>query len=90
MTPTGSRRIIDVKPSMYSPAARPSSTRAAPAKKRNWSTIGGTSSAMVTGIGLPVFSDSSATSSSALASTRSAMASMAFCRTDGVTSRHTR
>ena len=43
-------------PAMYSPAARPSSTRAAPAKKRIWSTIGGISSLAVSAIGLPVFS----------------------------------
>jgi hypothetical protein len=40
MTPIGSRRIHDVWPAMYSPADRPSSTRAAPAKNRIWSTIG--------------------------------------------------
>ena len=44
---------------MYSPAARPSSTRAAPAKNRIWSTIGGISSLAVSACGLPVFSDSS-------------------------------
>ena len=53
-TPTGSRRIIDVKPVMYSPAAVPSSTRAAPAKKRIWSHIGGISSSIVSCFGLPV------------------------------------
>ena len=40
---------------MYSPADRPSSIRAAPAKNRIWSTIGGISSAMVRATGLPVF-----------------------------------
>ena len=48
---------------MYSPLARPSSTRAAPAKNRIWSTIGGISSDIVRPIGLPVFSDSMATRS---------------------------
>ena len=43
---------------MYSPLDRPSSTRAAPAKNRIWSTIGGISSDMVSEIGLPVFSHS--------------------------------
>ena len=43
-------------PAMYSPADRPSSTRAAPAKNRIWSTIGGISSDSVSPSGLPVFS----------------------------------
>ena len=34
----------EVWPAMYSPAERPSSTRAAPAKNRSWSTAGGISS----------------------------------------------
>ncbi|WP_409496188.1 hypothetical protein [Amycolatopsis sp. cmx-11-12] len=42
---------------MYSPADRPSRTRAAPAKNRNWSTIIGSSSAAVSAIGLPVFDE---------------------------------
>ena len=57
---------------MYSPVALPSSTRAAPAKKRIWSTIGGISSDIVSPIGLPVFSLSMATSSSAFSSITSA------------------
>ena len=36
----------EVCPAMYSPAERPSSIRAAPAKNRIWSTIGGISSDM--------------------------------------------
>ena len=48
---------------MYSPGERPSSTRAAPAKNRIWSTIGGISSDRVSATGLPVFSLSTATSS---------------------------
>ena len=55
-TPTGSRLINEVNPDMYSPAERPSSIRAAPAKNRIWSTIGGISSDRVSAIGLPVFS----------------------------------
>ena len=55
---------------MYSPAERPSSIRAAPAKKRIWSTIGGISSVRVSPIGLPVFSHSAAISSSARSSKR--------------------
>ena len=68
---------------MYSPAERPSSIRAAPAKKRIWSTIGGISSARVSPIGLPVFSDSAAISSSARASNASAIFSRAFWRSAG-------
>ena len=41
---------------MYSPVALPSSSRAAPAKKRSWSTIGTSSSLRVSPSGLPVFS----------------------------------
>ena len=84
MTPTGSRRTHDVWPSMYSPADLPSRTRAAPAKKRIWSTIGGISSALVTWSGLPVFLPSAATRSSAARSTSSAKSSSAFWRTEGV------
>ncbi|CAB4851942.1 unannotated protein [freshwater metagenome] len=65
---------MDVKPFMYSPEARPSSTRAAPAKNRIWSIIGGISSDAVTAIGFPVFWLSSATSSSACDSSVSAIA----------------
>ena len=54
-TPIGSRRMNEVYPDMYSPAERPSSMRAAPAKNRIWSTIGGISSDKVRAIGLPVF-----------------------------------
>src|SRR3954466_3909219 len=45
----------EVWSAMYSALARPSSTRAAPAKKRSWSTIGGISSLAVRGNGLPLF-----------------------------------
>ena len=45
---------------MYSPALRPSSSRAAPAKNRIWSVAGGNSSVRVSSIGLPVFSHSAA------------------------------
>ncbi len=73
---------------MYSPAALPSSTLAAPAKNRIWSTIGGISSDMVSGIGFPVFSDSIATSSSAFSSMTSASFNRARCRSLGVDHRH--
>jgi hypothetical protein len=69
---------------MYSPLARPSRIRAAPAKNRIWSTIGGISSEAVTAMDLPVFSLSRAISSSAFASTMSAIFSRAACRSDGV------
>ena len=78
----------DVWPAMYSPALLPSRWRAAVAKKRIWSTIGGISSERVRAIGLPVFSTSSAISSSARASTASAMRNRASERSDGVESRH--
>ncbi len=73
---------------MYSPADLPSSSRAAPAKKRIWSTIGGTSSDMVRANGLPVFSHSAATSSSARASMASAMRMRARLRSEGVVRLH--
>ena len=72
---------------MYSPADRPSRLRAAPAKNRSWSTIGGISSLAVSASGLPVFSLSRAMSSSAFASIASAIFSSASERSDGVLSR---
>ena len=69
---------------MYSPALSPSSTRAAPAKNRSWSTQGGTSSVAVRCSGLPVLRDSTATNSSARASTASANRSIASWRSAGV------
>ena len=72
---------------MYSAAASPSSCRAAPAKNRIWSTMGGISSSMVSWNGLPVFSHSAGTNSSALASRASAMRSSARLRCDGVVRR---
>ena len=78
----------EVKPFMYSPLDLPSRTRAAPAKKRIWSTIGGISSLMVTPCGLPVFSHSMSTSSSAFSSMTSASLSSARCRSAGVVHRH--
>jgi hypothetical protein len=72
---------------MYSAAARPSRTRAAPAKNRIWSTIGGISSEVVTAYGLPVSSPSSLTNSSARASTASAIFSSMRWRSAGVESR---
>lgn len=58
-TPTGSRRIIEVCPSRYSPAAIPGRQRAAPAKKRKTSAMAGISSLITQCSGLPQFSDSS-------------------------------
>ena len=86
-TPSGSRRTNDVCPAMYSAAASPSRLRAAPAKKRIWSTIGGISSSMVSWKGFPVFSDSARTRSSARASRASAMRKSARLRSEGVVRR---
>ncbi len=72
---------------MYSPADLPSRWRAAPAKKRIWSTIGGISSDRVTANGLPVFSHSTRTRSSARPSRASAIRNRARLRSDGVASR---
>ena len=72
---------------MYSPALRPSSSRAAPAKKRIWSSAGGISSLRVSSIGLPVFSHSAAMMSSARSSIASANLSSIRCRSLGVVSR---
>ncbi len=69
---------------MYSPADLPSRIRAAPAKNRIWSSIGGISSASVTWLGLPVLRPSAATRSAAAFSTSSANPSSAFCRCEGV------
>ena len=68
---------------MYSAVARPSSIRAAPAKKRIWSHIGGISSASVSPFGLPVFSASISTRRSAFSSIASAIFSMAVMRSLG-------
>ena len=78
----------EVWPAMYSAAARPWRCRAAPAKNRIWSTIGGISSSMVSWKGFPVFSDSARTRSSALASSASAMRISARLRSEGVVRRH--
>ena len=67
---------------MYPPDDLPSSTRAAPAKKRIWSTIGGIPSDK-SDTGFPVFSLSIATSSSAFSSITSASLSSACCRSPG-------
>src|SRR5215470_2506437 len=84
----GSRRMNEVYPDMYSPAERPSSIRAAPAKNRIWSIIGGISSDRVSATGLPVFCVSAATSCSAFSSRVSAIRSRARLRSAGVVSRH--
>ena len=75
-------------PARYSPADRPSSSRAAPAKKRIWSTIGGISSDIVRANGFPVFVPSVRTSSSARASMASAIRNRARLRSDGVVRFH--
>src|SRR5215210_6048154 len=72
---------------MYSPAALPSSTRAAPAKKRKLSAETGISSRAYES-GLPTFRDSSSASSSALSSIALASPSSASARSPGVVSSH--
>src|SRR6266508_376121 len=72
---------------MYSPEALPSSSRAAPAKKRMLSEETGISS-RAAGSGLPTFCDSSSASSSACSSSRSASLSSASARSPGVVSSH--
>src|SRR5665213_1569911 len=69
---------------MYSPAARPSRQRAAPAKKRRLSAITGISSFLAASIGLPALSASRRASSSPCSSIRSAIASSACARCAGV------
>ncbi|MCY1555354.1 hypothetical protein D9M68_920100 [compost metagenome] len=73
-------------PARYSPALRPSSTRAAPAKKRSSSTLGGSSSSRVRPIGLPVLRHSASTNSSLRSSSACAIRSSASWRSLGVVS----
>ena len=86
MTPIGSRRMNEVWSFMYSPAAMPSRWRAAPAKKRIWSTESMISSSTRVARGLPVSCDSRSANSSARASIASAMRNRASCRSAGVVS----
>ena len=69
---------------MYSPPARPSSSRAAPAKNRTWSVATSSSSDFVSDRIFPVFWDSASTRSSPCSCMRSASLSIASCRLDGV------
>src|SRR3954452_9807388 len=73
---------------MYSPELLPSRWRAAVAKNRIWSTIGGISSLRVRCVGLPVFSTSRAIRSSARASPASAKRNSISDRSLGVVSRY--
>src|SRR5579862_9640740 len=73
---------------MYSPAARPSKQRAAPAKKRRLSAITGSSSPVTASIGLPAFRASRRAISGACSSMRSASASSACARWAGVVVDH--
>ena len=68
---------------MYSPAARPSMQRAAPAKKRRLSAITGTSSSSTALRGLPASAASRSAISSARSSIRSAIRSSARARSPG-------
>src|SRR5438046_7102184 len=72
---------------MYSPADLPSSTRAAPAKKRKLSEQTGSSSFAYES-GLPTFRDSSSASSSVCSSLASASFKSISARSPGVVSRH--
>src|SRR5215467_10051805 len=72
---------------MYSPADLPSSSRAAPAKKRMLSAETGISSFAYES-GLPTFFDSSSASSSAFSSIASASLRSASARSPGVVSSH--
>ena len=71
---------------MYSPDDSPCAVRAAPAKNRTLSTIGGISSLIVTSAGLPAFWASILTNSSALDSIASASLRSASWRSLGVES----
>ena len=68
---------------MYSPAARPSIVRAAPAKKRSWSAITGISSSTTALRGLPASAASRSAISSPRSSIRSAIRSSARARSPG-------
>src|ERR1041384_4374674 len=82
-TPTGSRRIMLVKPGRYSPDTAPLMLRQAPAKKRNTSAMAGISSFSAALSGLPQFCDSSFAKSMASASMRSASLSSSVARSFG-------
>ncbi len=62
--------------------------RAAPAKKRIWSTAGGISSEAISALGLPVLRHSASMNRSASFSSASAMRNNARLRSDGVAERH--
>ena len=76
-----------VKPLVYSPAALPSTTRAAPAKKRRLSTLNSTSKS-ATPLGLPTFADSSLDSSGAASSILAAHFQSIALRSPGVVCDH--
>ncbi len=88
VTPSGSRRMMLVKPFSYSPADLPSRWRAAPAKNRRLSAMKGTS-ARETEIGLPTSSASSCARFSASASIASASANIIAERSFGGVSNQT-
>src|SRR6266566_4434442 len=73
----------------FAGAARPSRSRAAPAKKRKQSAMGGISSEMVGASGLPTFSDSICASSSPCSVMTSASLSRRSLRSRGVLSNQT-
>ncbi len=84
-TPIASRRTIEVRFRTYSPAARPSRQRAAPAKKRQTSAQEAISPVALA-TSLPTFEASIRPSSSRFASMTSAMARSLRARWPGVDS----
>jgi hypothetical protein len=87
-TPTGSRRMIEVRFSTNSAEALPSMTRPAPAKKRRLSTMNGISSSKKALRGLPASAASRSDSSCACSSSRSASSLRAAARSPGVVRAH--
>ena len=84
MTPSGSRRVIEVWSGEYSPAALASRTRAAPAKKAVLSMVPGTSKPVLSRSGFPVCAVSTAASSSARRRSSAARACSRSERSPGV------
>ena len=79
-----SRRIELVWSAEYSPVARPSRLRAAPAKKATLSTVPGTSNSRASLIGLPAWRLSASANSSARAANATEMRARISARSPGV------
>src|SRR6478609_3141629 len=84
----GSRRIAEVWPSRYSPDDFPSSSRAAPAKNRSWSTPWSTSSLAMYRTGWPVSRACTALISSRRPAIAVARSRRYACRAPGVSRFH--